>query len=99
MLTLTDFATIAGAAGITVAIMALVKALWHGAPEPWVTWGVAEGIVWIGGLLTGPWTLSRGVLLLISGMVVVATVTALGSHAGVRHVTTPSAPTSGRVSS
>lgn len=87
MLTLTNFLTVAGATGITVAVVTLLKLLWPRGPEPWLTWGVAEGVVWVGGVLSAPLTVSRAVLLLISGMVVAAT--ALGSQAGVHHATAP----------
>ncbi len=85
MLTLTNFLTVAGAAAVTTAVVALIKAIWKAAPEPWVTWVLAEGIVFIGGLLRGPLTWKELVLLVVSGMVVAAT--ALGSQAGVQKIT------------
>ena len=86
MLTLTNFLTVAGATGITVAVEALIRSLWPQAPEPWITWGVAEIIVFLGGLFSEPLTVTHGVLLFVSGMVVAAT--ALGSRAGVHSVLT-----------
>ena len=86
MLTLTNFLTVAGAAGITVAVVSLIHALWPHGPEPWLTWSVAEIVVFLGGLFSEPLTVTHGVLLFVSGMVVAAT--ALGSRAGVHSVLT-----------
>ena len=86
MLTLTNFLTVAGAAAITTALVALLKAIWKTAPEPWVTWTLAEGTVFIGGVLQGPLTWKEVLLLAVSGMVVAAT--ALGSQAGVQKLVT-----------
>lgn len=84
MLTLTNFLTIGGAAGITVLVVSLIHAVWPQGSDPWVTWGVAELVVFLGGLLTESLTATHGVLLFVSGMVVAAT--ALGSRAGVQMV-------------
>ncbi len=84
MLTLTNFLTIGGATGITVAVGALIRSFWPQAPEPWITWGVAEIVVFLGGLLSAPVTVINGVLLFVSGMVVAAA--ALGSRTGVQMV-------------
>lgn len=86
MLTVTDFLTVAGAAAITTALVTVLKALWPTAPEPWVTWGVAEATVFVGGLLQGPLMWQSGLLLAISGMVVAAA--ALGSQAGIQKILT-----------
>jgi len=80
MLNASNFVTLTGVTAITVAVVRLLKALWPGGPEPWITWGVAEGVTFIGGLITGPLTAHAILLLGISGMVVAAT--ALGSQAG-----------------
>jgi hypothetical protein len=85
MLTMTNFLTVAGAAGITVAVVTLIKKIWPRGPEPWITWGVAEGVVFLGGLSSSPFTIKQAVLFFISGMVVAAT--ALGSQTGIQHVT------------
>ena len=86
MLTLTNFLTVAGAAGITVAVVSLIHTLWPAGPDPWLTWGVAEIIVFLGGLWSEPLTILHGLLLFVSGMVVAST--ALGSQAGVHSVLT-----------
>ena len=52
--------------------------------EPWLTWGVAEIVVFLGGLFSEPLTVTHGVLLFVSGMVVAAT--ALGSRSGIQQV-------------
>lgn len=82
MLTLTDFLTVAGAAAITTALVALLRAAWPRAPEPWSTWVLAEGTVFVGGLWHGSLTVRGGLLLFVSGMVVATT--ALGSQTGVQ---------------
>jgi hypothetical protein len=82
MLTLTNFLTVAGAATITTALVALLKDIWKAAPKPWVTWALAEGTVFIGGVLRGPVNGKEVLLLAVSDMVVAAT--ALGSQAGVQ---------------
>lgn len=87
MLTLANFLTIGGATGITVAVGALIRSFWPQAPEPWIAWGVAEIVVFFGGLLSAPVTVINGVLLFVSGMVVAAA--ALGSRTGVQMVRTP----------
>jgi hypothetical protein len=87
MLSAANFVTITGATAITVAVVRLLRALWPRGPEPWITWGVAEGVTLIGGLLTRPLTAQAIVLLGISGMVVAAT--ALGSQAGWQQVAPP----------
>ena len=84
MLTLANFLTIGGATGITVAVGALLRSFWPQAPEPWITWGVAEFVVFLGGVLSTPVTVIHGILLFVSGMVVAAT--ALGSRTGVQMV-------------
>lgn len=84
MLTLTNFLTIGGATGITVAVVSMIHALWPHGPEPWVTWGVAEIVVFLGGLFSEPLTVTHGVLFFVSGMVVAAT--ALGSRSGIQQV-------------
>lgn len=81
MLTLTNFLTVAGAAAITTALVALIKAMWKAAPEPWVTWALAEGTVFMGGVLRGPLSGKEVLLLAVSGMVVAAV--ALGSQSAV----------------
>lgn len=86
MLTLTNFLTVAGAAAITTALVALLKALWKAAPEPWVTWVLAESTVFMGGVLQGPLSGKEVLLLAVSGMVVAAT--ALGSQAGMQKLVT-----------
>ncbi|MDA8204939.1 MAG: hypothetical protein M0Z36_02650 [Thermaerobacter sp.] len=86
MLTLTNFLTVAGAAASTTALVALLKDIWKAAPEPWVTWALAEGTVLIGGVLRGPLSGKEVLLLAVSGMVVAAT--ALGSQAGVQKLIT-----------
>ncbi len=86
MLTLTNFLTVSGAAAITTALVALLKAMWKAAPEPWVTWALAEGTVFMGGVLRGPLSGKEVLLLAVSGMVVAAT--ALGSQAGVQKLIT-----------
>ena len=63
MLTLTNFLTVTGAATITTALGALVKALWKTAPEPWSTWALGEVVVFVGAVLQGPITTIRDVLL------------------------------------
>lgn len=90
MLTLTNFLTVSGAAGITVAIVSLIHALWPRGPEPWLTWSVAELVVFFGGLLNHPLTVTNGMLFFVSGMVVAAT--ALGSQTGIQHVIDRPAP-------
>ena len=85
MLTLTNFLTVAGAAAITAALVSLLKAAWPRAPEPWSTWGLAEGTVFVGGFLQGPLTGREVLLLFVSGMVVAAT--ALGSRSGLQVMT------------
>ena len=87
MLTLANFLTIGGATGMTVAVVSLIHALWPEGSDPWVTWGVAEIVVFLGGLLSESLTAAHGVLLFVSGMVVAAA--ALGSRAGVQMVRTP----------
>lgn len=82
MLTLTNFLTVAGAAAITTALIALLKAIWKAVPEPWVTWALAEGTVFMGGVLRGPLSGKEVLLLAVSGMMVAAT--ALGSQVGVQ---------------
>ena len=84
MLTMTNFLTVAGAAGITVAVVTLIKKIWPRGPEPWITWGVAELVVFLGGLWQTVWTLSvmQSVLLFISGIMVITM--ALGSRTGVQ---------------
>ncbi|PSR21511.1 MAG: hypothetical protein C7B43_21255 [Sulfobacillus benefaciens] len=86
MLTVTDFLTFTGATSITVALVTFVKIWWPHAPDPWMTWGVAELVVFLGGLWQTAWTLSvmQSVLLFISGIMV--TTMALGSRTGVQLV-------------
>ncbi len=86
MLTLTDFLTVTGAAAGTTALVALIKAIWKTAPEPWVTWALAEGTVFVGGALRSSLSGKEVLLLAVSGMVVAAT--ALGSQAGVQKLIT-----------
>ena len=84
MLTLANFLTIGGATSITVAVVSVIHAVWPQGSDPWVTWGVAELVVFLGGLLTESLTAVHGVLLFVSGLVVAAA--ALGSRTGVRLV-------------
>ncbi len=86
MLTLTNFLTVAGAAAITTALVALSKTMWKAAPEPWVTWALAEGTIFMGGVLRGPLSGKEVLLRAVSGMVVAATT--LGSQAGVQKLIT-----------
>lgn len=80
MLTMSDFLTVAGASGLTVAIVTLLKTLWPGGSDPWVTWGVAEAVMFTGGLLFhGDQLTAKTVVLLFMSGIVVAT-TALGSQ-------------------
>lgn len=88
MLTVTDFLTVAGATAITTALVTFLKKFWPAAPEPWITWRVAEATVFVGGLLQGSLTWQSGLLLAISGMVVAAA--ALGSQVGIQKVLTHS---------
>ena len=83
MLTLTNFLTVAGATGITVAVVSLIHALWPSGPEPWLTWAVAEIIVFLGGLLSESLTILHVVLFFVNGMVVAST--ALGGRAGIQY--------------
>lgn len=80
MLTVGDFLTVAGASGITVAVVTLLKTMWPRASNPWVTWGVAEVVMFMGGLILNaePISAKTVALLFMSGMVVATT--ALGSR-------------------
>ncbi|PSR24316.1 MAG: hypothetical protein C7B47_15070 [Sulfobacillus thermosulfidooxidans] len=88
MLSAANFMTITGATAITVAIVRLLHAVWPRGAEPWITCGVAEGVTFIGGMLTRPLTVHDLLLLSISGLVVAATT--LGSQAGWKHLAPPS---------
>ena len=70
MIALTNYLTFAGAASISKALATLLKDAWPRAPEPWVTWGIAKGIVFLGGILQGPLTAKEILLLCVSGTVV-----------------------------
>ena len=50
-----------------------------------MTWALAEGTVFIGGILRGPLSGKEVLLLAVSGMVVAAT--ALGSQTGIQKIT------------
>ena len=60
-----------GAAAITTALITLLKTIWKTAPDPWATWALAEGTVFVGGILQGALTSKTVLLLAVSGMVVV----------------------------
>jgi hypothetical protein len=86
MLTMSDFLTVAGASGLTVAVVTLLKTMWPRASDPWVTWGVAEAVMFTGGLLfRGDRFTAKTVVLLFMSGIVVAT-TALGSRTGVQKI-------------
>ncbi|PSR21474.1 MAG: hypothetical protein C7B45_10620 [Sulfobacillus acidophilus] len=80
MLTLANFGTVAGATAITLAIVKLLTAVWPKVPHMWAVWAAAECTMFVDGLMTGPWTITKAVELFFSGMVVAAT--ALGSTTG-----------------
>jgi flagellar motor component MotA len=67
MLTLTNFLTIGGATGITVAVVSVIHAVWPQGSDPWVTWGVAELVVFLGGLSTESLTAAHGCYFLSVG--------------------------------
>ncbi len=39
---------------LTVAVVSLIHALWPHGPEPWLTWGVAEIVVFLGTCSVNP---------------------------------------------
>jgi hypothetical protein len=80
MLTLSDFGTVAGASAITLAVVKLLTALWPKLPHIWGVFAAAECTMFVDGLLTGPWTVTKAIDLFFSGLVVAAA--ALGSKNG-----------------
>ena len=86
MFTSSDFLTVAGASGITAAVMVMIKALWPPANSPWITWAVAEGVTFIGGLVLNPASVTgpHVILLFTRGMVVAAA--AIGGRTSVGQV-------------